>query len=83
MLYSLRDKGVTEKLSREVYRLSELPPVSNPDLITVSIRFPNSPALRKCPCNRYMDSTWLLAEFLNTSSVKMRSFLFLFLQSKN
>ena len=42
MLYSLRDKGVTEKLSREVYRLSELPPVSNPDLITVSIRFPKA-----------------------------------------
>jgi len=42
MLYSLRDKGVTEQLSRGVYRLSELPPVSNPDLFTVSIRFPNA-----------------------------------------
>ena len=42
MLYSLRDKGITEQLSRGVYRLSELPPVSNPDLITVSIRFPKA-----------------------------------------
>jgi len=42
MLYSLRDRGVTELLSRGVHRLSDLPPVSNPDLVTVSIRFPNS-----------------------------------------
>jgi predicted transcriptional regulator of viral defense system len=42
MLYTLRDKGVIEQISRGVYRLKELPPISNPDLVTVSLRFPNS-----------------------------------------
>lgn len=42
MLYSLRDKGVIEQVSRGVYRLVELPPISNPDLVTVSLRFPNA-----------------------------------------
>jgi predicted transcriptional regulator of viral defense system len=41
-LYSLRDKGIIEKVSRGVYRLVELPPISNPYLVTVSLRFPNS-----------------------------------------
>jgi len=42
MLYSLRDKGVIEQVSRGVYRLAELPPISNPDLVTVSLRFPKA-----------------------------------------
>ena len=42
MLYSLRDKGVIEHVSRGIYRLVELPPISNPDLVTVSLRFPNA-----------------------------------------
>ena len=42
MLYSLRDKGVVEQVSRGVYRLAELPSVSNPDLITVCLRFPSA-----------------------------------------
>jgi len=42
MLYSLRDKGIIEQVSRGVYRLVELPPISNPDLVTVSLRFPNA-----------------------------------------
>jgi len=42
MLYSLRDKGIIEQVSRGVYRLMELPPISNPDLVTVSLRFPNA-----------------------------------------
>lgn len=42
MLYSLRDKGVIEQVSRGVYRLVELPPISNPDLVTVSLRFPRA-----------------------------------------
>ena len=41
MLYSLRDKGVIEQVSRGIYRLAELPPISDPDLVTVSLRFPN------------------------------------------
>jgi predicted transcriptional regulator of viral defense system len=41
-LYSLRDKGIIELVSRGVYRLVELPPISNPDLVTVSLRFPNA-----------------------------------------
>jgi len=42
MLYSLRDKGVIEQVSRGVYRLVELPPISNPDLVTVGLRYPNA-----------------------------------------
>jgi len=42
MLYSLRDKGLIEQVTRGVYRLVELPPLSNPDIVTVSLRFPNA-----------------------------------------
>ena len=42
MLYSLRDKGIIEQVSRGIYRLVELPPISNPDLVTVGLRFPNA-----------------------------------------
>ncbi|WP_432822706.1 type IV toxin-antitoxin system AbiEi family antitoxin domain-containing protein [Trichloromonas sp.] len=42
MLYSLRDKGLIEQVTRGVYRLAELPPIGNPDLVTVSLRFPNA-----------------------------------------
>jgi len=42
MLYSLRDKGILEQVTRGVYRLAELPPLSDPDLVTVSLRFPNA-----------------------------------------
>lgn len=42
MLYTLRDKGVIEQVSRGVYRLAELPPISNPDLVTVASRYPNA-----------------------------------------
>jgi len=37
MLYSLRDKGIIEQISRGIYRLVELPPVSNPDLVTIAL----------------------------------------------
>ncbi len=42
MLYSLRDRGVLEQISRGIYRLVELPPISNPDLVAVGLRFPNA-----------------------------------------
>ena len=42
MLYSLRDKGIIEQVCRGIYRLVELPPISNPDMVTVSLRFPNA-----------------------------------------
>lgn len=42
MLYTLRDKGIIEQVTRGVYRLAELPPISNPDLVTVSLRFPHA-----------------------------------------
>jgi predicted transcriptional regulator of viral defense system len=42
MLYSLRDRGVIEQVSRGIYRLVELPSISNPDLVTVGLRFPNA-----------------------------------------
>lgn len=42
MLYKLKDKGIIEQISRGIYRLKDLPPIGNPDLVTVSLRFPNS-----------------------------------------
>ena len=39
-LYQLRDNGTLERLSRGVYRISERKPLSDPDLVTVSIRVP-------------------------------------------
>ena len=41
-LYSLRDKGIIEQVTRGVYRLVDLPPISNPDLVTVGLRYPNA-----------------------------------------
>ena len=41
-LYKMRDEGILEQVSRGIYRLVNLPPVSNPDLITVSLRFPKA-----------------------------------------
>ena len=41
-LYALRDRGVVEQITRGVYRLRELPPLSNPDLVSVSLRFPKA-----------------------------------------
>jgi predicted transcriptional regulator of viral defense system len=39
-LYEMRDEGLVERLCRGTYRLSELPPLSNPDLVTISIKIP-------------------------------------------
>lgn len=40
-LYAMRDTGVLERVSRGLYRLAELPPLGNPDLVTVALRAPN------------------------------------------
>ncbi len=40
-LYQLRDQGRIEAISRGVYRLAELPPLSHPDLVTVALRVPS------------------------------------------
>lgn len=39
-LYAMRDSGTLEMISRGVYRLSDSPPLSNPDLVTVATRVP-------------------------------------------
>jgi predicted transcriptional regulator of viral defense system len=39
-LYDLRDAGVLEQLARGLYRLADLPPLSNPDLVTVAHKIP-------------------------------------------
>lgn len=39
-LYAMRDSGLLERLSRGLYRLAELPPLSNPDLTTVALKIP-------------------------------------------
>lgn len=39
-LYAMRDEGIVEVLSRGVYRLFEMQPLGNPDLVSVSLRIP-------------------------------------------
>ena len=41
MLYSMLEAGLIEQLSRGLYRLTDLPPLGNPDLVSVSLRIPN------------------------------------------
>lgn len=41
-LYEMRDTGVLETLSRGLYRLSDLPPVGDPDHVTVALKVPNT-----------------------------------------
>ncbi|WMP16248.1 type IV toxin-antitoxin system AbiEi family antitoxin domain-containing protein [Thiothrix lacustris] len=41
-LYQLRDEGIIEVVSRGIYRLTELPTISNPDLVTIALRYPNA-----------------------------------------
>ncbi|MFC1853098.1 type IV toxin-antitoxin system AbiEi family antitoxin domain-containing protein [candidate division CSSED10-310 bacterium] len=41
-LYFLRDTGVLERLSRGLYRLADLPALSEPDLVTVAARIPRA-----------------------------------------
>ncbi len=41
-LYQLRDTGDLEQISRGIYRLTEIEPVSNQDFIVVATRIPNS-----------------------------------------
>lgn len=38
--YAMRDSGVIEMVSRGWYRLTDLPPTSNPDLAAVALRVP-------------------------------------------
>lgn len=42
MLYSMLEGGVIERLNRGLYRLTDLPPLGNPDLVSVSRKVPNS-----------------------------------------
>ena len=39
-LYAMRDAGLLERLGRGLYRLADLPPLGNPDLVTIALRVP-------------------------------------------
>lgn len=39
-LYAMRDAGVLERQARGLYRLADLPPLANPDLVTVARKVP-------------------------------------------
>jgi predicted transcriptional regulator of viral defense system len=41
-LYEMRDSGAVDRLSRGVYRLADIPPLGNPDLVSVAVRVPES-----------------------------------------
>ena len=36
----MRNAGVLERLSRGLYRIAELPPLGNPDLVAVALKVP-------------------------------------------
>lgn len=40
-LYAMRDRGLIQTISRGLYRLSDLPPLGNPDLVAVARRAPS------------------------------------------
>ena len=40
MLYTMLDAGIIEKLCRGLYRLADLPPLGNPDLVSVAMKVP-------------------------------------------
>jgi predicted transcriptional regulator of viral defense system len=40
-LYEMQRSGILEQLTRGLYRLANLPPLGNPDLISVSLKIPN------------------------------------------
>jgi len=40
MLYAMLDAGIIEKLCRGLYRLADLPPLGNPDLVSVAMKVP-------------------------------------------
>lgn len=42
MLYKLKERNIIEQVSRGVYRLTDLPPIGNPDLVTVRLRIPKA-----------------------------------------
>lgn len=42
MLYKLKERNIIEQVSRGVYRLTSLPPIGDPDLVTVSLRIPKA-----------------------------------------
>lgn len=41
-IYKMRDEGVIEPVSRGLYRLTSLPPVSHPDLVSAAARYPHA-----------------------------------------
>lgn len=40
-LYAMRDQGLLERLGRGLYRLADLPPLGNPDLVAVALKVPS------------------------------------------
>lgn len=41
-LYAMRDTGQVEQLARGLYRLAEMPPLSQSDLVTVAVKVPQA-----------------------------------------
>lgn len=40
-LYEMEKGGILERLARGLYRLADMPPLGNPDLVSVAIKVPN------------------------------------------
>jgi predicted transcriptional regulator of viral defense system len=40
-LYEMERSGILEKLARGLYRIADMPPLGNPDLVSVALKVPN------------------------------------------
>jgi len=40
-LYEMERNGILEKLARGLYRIADMPPLGNPDLVSVALKVPN------------------------------------------
>jgi predicted transcriptional regulator of viral defense system len=40
-LYEMEKSGILEKLTRGLYRLTDMPPLGSPDLVSVALKVPN------------------------------------------
>ena len=42
VIYKLRDKGIIEEISRGLFRVSKNDSISNPDIVTIALKFPGA-----------------------------------------
>lgn len=41
-IYILRDRGIIEEMSRGIFKITNIKPISDPDIVTIALRIPNA-----------------------------------------